>query len=140
MSQAEARAIFARHGRDVSGAELEVGEGYMNQVWIGTDTVVRLSSGLLDQAMRHEFGVLAALPTTIPHPHPIAHGRRAEVGEYLIMDRVAGRRLDHAWPDLDIAQRRSVGHQMGRALAALHRLPIRSWMVNPFLTAAFAGD
>lgn len=137
MTEREARAVLARHGRFET--QLTVGEGYMNQVWMGARTVVRLSSGLLHDAMRHEFGVLAALPPSLPHPRPVGHGPRTTTGEYLVMDRVPGDRLDQAWPDLTERQRRRVGHEVGRALAAMHRLPPRRWMVNPFLTAAFTG-
>lgn len=72
-----------------------------------------------------EARVLAGIEGRLPIATPRVLAVGAQDGwPYLLMSRLAGRRLVEAWPRLDSRERDRVADQIGAALAALHALPI----------------
>lgn len=107
----------------------EEGGGVANEVVLTPAHAVRLNSGRFSGAFRHEAGVLAMLPSSVPHAQVAGIGERpAGRGEYLVLTRLPGRSLADAWPDLSPARLRHVGAQVGRIVATLHALPAHEQM------------
>ncbi len=130
----EVQAILEAHG--LPCADLSVSDGFANLVVMTTDHVIRLNEGRFPDAFAHETTVLNHLPREIPHPVAVACGKRKSVGEFLIVERLAGENLDHAWPRLSVTNRGRVVRELGRILLSLHELPVAGWMRNSWVSAA----
>ncbi len=135
MSEAEARSLLSGHDLDVG--PLTHSSGFVNEVWLSRDHVIRLSSGRFTGVFGYEFGVLDGLPDLVPHPRAIAHGHRTGTGEYLVIERLPGSSLERVWPELSVSARRGIAAQVADALRSMHALPHQGWMDNPWLTDAY---
>lgn len=119
-TDSEARALLNKHG--LAAGSLASASGVANDVWLTPSAVIR-----------HEARILGLLPDDIPHPAVLAHGERETGGEYLILERVPGRTLDAAWPDLDLETRRHVVRDLVGIVKRLHALSLVPAMQNPWL-------
>lgn len=90
-----------------------------NEVWFAGEHVLRVATGSREGRLAVEARVAAALPAAVPRARVVAHGKAA-LGEWLVMDRVPGRPLSEAWPQLGAPERRDAVRQLARALRALH--------------------
>ncbi len=68
--------------------------------------------------LRHLHGRLG-----LPTPALLAQGLLEGWG-YVVMSKLPGRALEQGWTELPLAARRSLAAELGRAAAALHRLPV----------------
>jgi aminoglycoside phosphotransferase (APT) family kinase protein len=97
-------------------------ESAANEVWFAGPYVVRLSSGLGTRRLAHEVDVARSLPEGVPYP-PIVHYGRADMTEWLVLERVEGRVLSRAWPDMERDERRSAALQVAEILRQVHHVP-----------------
>ena len=141
-AESEARTLLRKHG--LAGEPLTSASGVANDVWLTPSAVIRLNGGRFRDAFRHEARVLDLLPASIPHPAVLARGEREDGGEFLILERLPGRTLDAAWPDLGPETRRYVARDLALIVKRLHALPLVSAMRNPWvqdaLTVPVPGD
>ncbi|MGB3307729.1 MAG: phosphotransferase [Thermomicrobiales bacterium] len=134
-TESEARALLRKHA--LAGEPLTSASGVANDVWLTPSAVIRLNGGRFRDAFRHEALILDLLPASIPHPAVLAHGEREEGGEFLILERLPGRTLDAAWPDLLPESRRHVVRDLAGIVKQLHALPLVPVMQNPWVQDAF---
>ena len=123
-----ATAALVREG--LAPETFEPRHGWANWAWIGSNHVVRVSSGRLRSSLSHEAAVVAALAgSPVPMASVIAHGQVSELlhgwrgdinAEWIISTRVSGDTLATVWPELSSADRRLVGADIGRILCSLH--------------------
>lgn len=136
-SRREAAHLLERAGVSVDG--LVPGAGIANAVWLTSAHVVRISSGRFRDAFAYEAEVLRHLPAGIPRPCVLAQGRRADAGEYLVLERLPGTTMDEAWPSLSTTSRRALVHELAVITRRLHALEPAAWMANPWVADAMAG-
>jgi aminoglycoside phosphotransferase (APT) family kinase protein len=127
----EARSILREHRIDAG--KMELAGGFANQVLMTPEVVIRLNEGRFPQAFAHEERVLSHLPDDIPHPRVLAAGHRAGGGEYLVLERLPGERLDLAWGSLTTRERERVAGELAAIVQRLHALPAAGWMQNPWV-------
>ncbi|MGI8403889.1 MAG: phosphotransferase family protein [Thermomicrobiales bacterium] len=130
----EARTLLRQY--DLADAELTSAAGVANDVFLTPSVVIRLNEGRFRDAFAHEAHMLNSLPATVPHPAALAHGKRQNAGEYIILERVPGRTLDQVWPTLSPESRRRVTLDLARITQALHSIPLTPGMDNPWFTDA----
>lgn len=90
-----------------------------NDVWKIGELVLRICWSADRSRLQREALLLAHLPDEV------LHVRLADAGiiddlSWTLTHWVPGTMLSHAWADLDPAQRRTAGEQLGHALSALH--------------------
>lgn len=68
----------------------------------------------------------------------VATGTRQSGGEYLILERLPGRNLEHAWQSLSEPDRIRIVQELGSIMKCLHALPIDDWMHNPWVADVLA--
>lgn len=114
--------------------------GWVSRVWVGDDFVVRLNvDERFRDAYRHEAAVVDLLAgSEVPHARLLAHGDGPD-GPWSVCERLPGRTLHEAWPEADSRTRRSIIESLGAALRALHRVPVPSGLLPPWLADALAG-
>jgi aminoglycoside phosphotransferase (APT) family kinase protein len=115
------------------------GTGIANAVWLTPSHVIRLNSGRFREAFAYEAEVLRRLPAEIPRPGVLAHGKRADAGEFLVLERLPGVTIEDAWPSLSTASRRAVVRELADIVRRLHALAPAAWMDNPWVADAMAG-
>ncbi len=130
----EVRDILHTYGLGTD--DISLAGGFANLVMMTPAVVVRLNEGRFPLAFAHEARVLAHLPSEIPHPKVVAQGPRAGGGEYLILERLPGERLDLAWASLSEPARERVAGSLARIVKRLHILPPSPWMANPWVEDA----
>ncbi|MEZ4663836.1 MAG: phosphotransferase [Caldilineaceae bacterium] len=96
--------------------------GQRNQTWICGGFVVRMNSQQNGALFRLEAELLARLADVIPCPQVYAV-RADQRGERSIQQKVAGRPLAHAWPELDSAMRQRAVEQLADMCASFQYLP-----------------
>jgi hygromycin-B 7''-O-kinase len=133
----EAGAILRE--QDIVADHLEIAGGFANLVMMTPEVVIRLNEGRFPQAFAHEARVLAHLPDHIPHPRVVAHGQRETGGEYLILERLPGQRLDEAWDSLAAEDRTRIVGDLAGITRQLHGLPPAGWMENPWVRDALGS-
>lgn len=131
------RSLLEQAG--VPADDLVAGAGIANEVWLTPDHVVRLSNGRFRDAFAFEAEVLRQLPAEIPRPFVVAHGKRDEGGEYLVLERLPGVTMDAAWSLLSAVSRRTLVHELADITRRLHALEPATWMANPWVADAMAG-
>jgi hygromycin-B 7''-O-kinase len=114
--------------------------GWVSRVWVGEEYVVRLINDQRHRdAYRHEAAVVELLAgSEVPHAQILAHGDGPD-GPWYISERLPGRTLHDAWPAADSHTRQSIIESLGFALRALHRVPIPTDLLPPWLADALAG-
>jgi aminoglycoside phosphotransferase (APT) family kinase protein len=114
--------------------------GWVSRVWVGDEYVVRLNNdGRFRDAYRHEAKVVNLLAgSEVPHARILAHGDGPD-GPWYVSERLPGRTLYDAWPEADSHTRRAIIESLGLALRALHRVPVPSGLLPPWLADALAG-
>ena len=127
------RALLSAHG--LPNDPLTSADGWSNSVLLAPAHVVRFGAGRFRDAFAHEARVLAMLPDAVPHARVIDHGKIGS-REWLILERVAGEPLDHAWPEMPSQERRRAIHQLGAILRTLHQMPLPPGLANPWLEDA----
>jgi hygromycin-B 7''-O-kinase len=113
-------AIAQRHGLPVS--ELAPFAEGTHLVWGTGSAVIKVFVPLWPRDAEVEVAMLERLAGTgLPVPQLQARG---EIGAYpyVVMSRLAGRRIGDVWPDLLPDERVSLATGMGEAMAALHAL------------------
>lgn len=123
-----ARAVVREVG--IPTGELTRVPGTSNEVWIGENFVVRISTSPISHRLENEAALLPQLPPETLRPAVFASGR-AEFGDWIVVERRAGGSLSDAWPKLDNEARRRLTHQMGWALRALHHTRLESYPTWP---------
>lgn len=103
------------------GAVLERVPSYANEVWVGSELVVRLNDRA-DGSLAREAAVAARLPEEVRYPEILGHGTAGELS-WMVTRRVAGVPLGAAWPTLDRGQRERAVRELAGALSALHAVP-----------------
>jgi aminoglycoside phosphotransferase (APT) family kinase protein len=96
---------------------------YSNEVWLGPSVVLRLTPPERSWASAQEQDLLYRLPDAVPHPDVLGSGTYRD-RPWLLLRRMPGITLMKAWPALSVADRRSVIHQLGQAMRALHHVPM----------------
>lgn len=114
--------------------------GWVSRVWVSDEYVVRLNnSGQFHEAYRHEAAVVNLIAgSEVPHARHLAHGDGPD-GPWYVSERLPGRTLYEAWPAADLPTRRAIIESLGAALRALHRVPVPSGLLPPWLADALAG-
>jgi hygromycin-B 7''-O-kinase len=113
--------------------------GWVSQVWVGDEYVVRLSNGRFRDAYRHEAAVVTLLAgSEVPHARHLAHGVGPD-GPWYVSERLPGRTLHDAWPAADSRTRQAMIESLGFALRALHRVGVPAGLLPPWLADALAG-
>ena len=125
MTEAEARAValFAAAGVPVADRLVEVSVGWSNEVWMTQTHVLRVASRRGPDSLAHELAVAAALPATVPYPHPIATGWHDDV-LWAVAPRVPGTPLSYAWVDADRDTESVLLDRLTSSLRALHAVEL----------------
>lgn len=114
----------------LASEDFEPRHGWSNQAWIGSQHVVRASSGRLRGSLAHEADVIRLVTRAgLPVAQVLSlgsigdlPGQRGEAGEWLVSRRLPGETLAAVWPSLGRAERVSVGRQLGELLRTIHRI------------------
>jgi hygromycin-B 7''-O-kinase len=128
---AEAEALFAALGIRDAGPFTRA-FSYSNDVWVGRSVVLRLSPLERSWTSAREQDVLSRLPDAVPHPELLGTGTY-EGRPWLLLRRMPGSALMTAWPGSGMAERRSLIHQLGLAMRALHQVPVPTDWERPDL-------
>lgn len=113
--------------------------GWVSRAWIGDEVVVRQSAGTTGDAYRYEAAVLGLLADTdVPHARPIAQGDHPD-GSWAVSERLPGQTLHEAWGGAGPRRRRAITESLGTALRALHRAPVSTTLVPPWMVDALGG-
>jgi aminoglycoside phosphotransferase (APT) family kinase protein len=100
-------------------------ESWSNDSWVTDSLVLRVCWRGDRGRLLREHALLASLPASIPHAQVLGAGRAGDL-TWMTLRRIAGERLDRAWPRLPDTQRREAVISLGASLRALHR-----WMPPP---------
>ncbi len=120
FAQARARQALRNAGFGDPGP-LERASSTRNEVFVGTDVVVRVNRHP-NQRLRREALLCRHLPDERWAPEVLAYG--GEVGaDYLVVRRRPGVPLSRWWPGFSQGQRRSAMRQVADALRTLHHTP-----------------
>lgn len=109
-------AVTALLGRD---DVVPFTEGSLPVYAVGDDLVLKLYPPLYLAESTTERTVLEALHGTLPTPAVKDAGERDGWG-WLLMERLPGRTLAEAWPELSTEDRGRIVHELGELLATLH--------------------
>jgi hygromycin-B 7''-O-kinase len=128
---AETEPLFAALGIRDAGPFTRA-FSYSNDVWLGRTVVLRLAPLERAWASAREQDVLARLPDAVPHAELLRRGTY-NGRPWLLLRRMPGRALMTAWPKASKSERRSLIHQLGVAMRALHQLPMPTDWERPDL-------
>ncbi len=136
LSQVRALHVLASAGlgrpRDLIPAS-----SVTNEVWISTEHVVRVNRRATGRL--HREGRLAPhLPAACGYPGVAAAGAGGGM-DWLVMHRVPGEPLAHAWPSLSRSRRRAAVEQVAERLRHVHATPVPQDLdplIGPQLLAA----
>lgn len=93
----------------------------INEVWAVGDHIVRINPVPHSRRLQDEARLLLYLPAEAHAPVPVAAGA-APWGEWAVTMRLPGSALAQLWSDLDQPSRRRAITDIGRSLAALHKV------------------
>lgn len=120
MAMARARHALLQAGLD-STVPLQAASSVTNEVWLTPTHVVRVNRRP-NQRLRREAILGPSLPAEIGYPMVVAYGGRMGA-DYLVVKRIPGGPLAHAWPTMSTEQRRSAVSQIATKLKRLHQTP-----------------
>jgi scyllo-inosamine 4-kinase len=132
----EAQHLLRHHG--LHDKPITAASGFVNNVWMTPEVVIRLNNGRFRNTFHHEADVLQHLKGSIPVPEVLDVGHRHTNGEYIILRRLPGNDLEQAWPTMPVNERISVLHELGNILRNLHTIHPQDWMMNPWVQDARA--
>lgn len=116
---------------ELDGAVLA--ESWSNDTWV-TDSLVLRVCWRGDRArLLREHALLASLPASVPHAEVLGAGQAGDL-TWMALRRMAGERLDLAWPGLSGNQRQQAVSSLGATLGALH-----SWRPPPGVRQLIGG-
>jgi|GEM_PF-2845434 len=104
---------------DLGGAILV--ESWSNDTWMTGRFVLRVCWRGDRERLLRERALLASLPASVPHAVALTAGRAGDL-TWLVLERLAGERLDLAWPRLTGRLRQEAVISLGTALGALHQV------------------
>ncbi len=134
------RAICARHGLDADPLEQFLPAGTHVSFAAGRDHVVKLFVRFWPRDFAVESRCAeVARGLGVDVPEVVAAGE-LEGWPYLVLRRLRGVRLDHAWPDLDAPGRAAVAEDLGAFAARLHALPLHGLDALPGDWAGFVHE
>lgn len=115
--------VWPRRALDAAGLDpnvpLQRMSSVTNDVWASAQYVVRVNRRWAPRLQREaELG--SKLPAEVGYPPVVAAGGQGGF-EWLILRRLPGVPLAHAWPDMDHGARREAVRQLAGRLRALHR-------------------
>jgi hygromycin-B 7''-O-kinase len=118
------RTILARHG--LAGEPVQrFDSGSLPVYAVGEHHVLKLFPPNEVAHADTEARVLAALQDALPIPTPRLHAFEAQDGwPCVLMSRLRGERLVHAWPALSAAERDRAADTLGETVCALHAIDI----------------
>jgi hygromycin-B 7''-O-kinase len=116
------RAVIARHGLADCSVE-RFDSGSLPVYAVGDSHVLKLYIPSEADHANTEARVLAAVQDALPILTPRVHAFEVQDGwPYLLMSRLRGERLVHAWPGLSVQERNRAAETLGQAVAALHAI------------------
>lgn len=116
------REVLASVGLSSSG--LEWIESYSHSAWRTDEVVVRYRIIGPTGRLIHEAAVGRLLPVDALYPEVVAAGCWGR-DDWLVTARIRGIPLVDAWPTLSDGLRERATHELGVALRAVHRAPVR---------------
>ncbi len=123
MTNARLRARLALQASGLGEiTQLERIAGTSNEAWRAGPFVVRICVTPGSDRLPNEALVARLLPSAIPYPGVISHGRSA-TATWLVTERVSGITLGRAWPDLDDVERRAAVAELAALMRAFHAAP-----------------
>jgi aminoglycoside phosphotransferase (APT) family kinase protein len=124
--------VIAESGLTLRGSR-QLLESYSNDTWLIGEVVLRICWRGDRTRLVREALIADVLPNEVPYPEVIAHGD-ADGVTWLATRRVAGRRLEDAWPEMDSALQRGCAEQLAAILRSLHL-----WAPSPELGALISA-
>lgn len=120
LSQVRALHVLgaARLGRPRA---IEVASSVTNEVWMTDDHVVRINRKATGR-LRREAELAPYLPPSCGYPGIVAAGAGGGM-DWMVLHRMPGVPLAHAWPDLSRELRRSAVEQLVALLREVHATP-----------------
>jgi hypothetical protein len=112
---------------------------YVNEVWIGSQVVLRSNRGQFPGAFALEAQVLGVLGSDVPHAELLEWGED-ELGEWMLLRRVPGRTWTQAFPELSVAKRRALVEELAAALVSIRSQLLPDGFENPWLSSALESD
>ena len=100
---------------------IEVASSVTNEVWMTDHHVVRINRKATGR-LRREAELAPYLPRSCGYPGIVAAGAGGGM-DWMVLHRMPGIPLAHAWPMLARAQRRSAIQQLAELLRAVHTTP-----------------
>jgi hygromycin-B 7''-O-kinase len=115
--------IARRHGV-TCGEVIRFPDGESPVFALGEEFVVKLMPKLGNTIVQQEVDLLTFLAPhgQLPAPRLVGQGE-LEDWYYLLMTRIAGVTLQHAWPEIPADERLRLAAEIGQLLACLHELP-----------------
>lgn len=104
---------------DLPGDEAVPLESYSNDAWDLGELILRICWQGNTGRLERERILGLHLPSEVRYPEVVSCGRTGDLS-WMVVRRVPGERLDHAWPRLDDSQQQRAIEQLGGCLSALH--------------------
>jgi hygromycin-B 7''-O-kinase len=125
------RTISARHGLDREPLEQFLPLGTHVVFAVGRDHLVKLFAPFWPRDFAVESACARAVRDVgVAVPEVVTEGE-LEGWPYLVLRRLPGVRLDHAWPRLDAPSRTRIAEELGAFAAKLHALPVHRFDALP---------
>jgi hygromycin-B 7''-O-kinase len=120
-----ARSACERHG--VIGAVTRFGTGSLPVFAAGEAHVLKLFPPCYAHEAEIEHDALRAVESRLSIPTPrVRAGGEMDGWRYVLMERLRGRSLAEAWPEIPSARHEAIAEEVGAATAALHAIEIDS--------------
>jgi hypothetical protein len=129
-AEERARAILTDAGIVIDRPLRRVEGNWSNEVWIGTDHVLRISSRQ-PAWLEHELNVASVLPTDLPYPRPIASGWDGP-DLWVIAPRIRAEPLYAAWAQAESEEQRDqLMAALATSLRRLHHVELPPELAHP---------
>ncbi len=120
-----ARSACERH--DVRGEVARFATGSLPVFAVGEAHVLKLFPDCYAHEADVEHDALRAVEERLPIPTPRVRARGVIDGwRYVLMERLRGRSLAEAWPEIPSARREALAEEIGAAVMALHAIDVES--------------
>jgi hygromycin-B 7''-O-kinase len=120
-----ARAVCERHG--LAGALERFAGGSLPVFAAGDAHVLKLFPPCYAHEADVEHDALQTVAGRLPIPTPLVYAQGELDGwRYVLMERLRGRSIAEAWPEIPSARRDAIAEEIGAALAALHAIDVSS--------------